>query len=209
MGALAGAEKLAADMDKANRRRANKPDPLANLAIPILLDTETFRAAWAKWQRFRIEKKCPMTATTAEELLEQFVGWGEARAIAAIKYTIAKGWQGLREPDAPAATGPASGQQLMAMGKVDPNRPGRTPETQLPTDEERSRLRNSAPAIGDDPMRINSRKAVIAYWRRDCRDEEAAGKPISRERPFPWHKTWAEMTPEEKAAKGPQPYGIH
>jgi hypothetical protein len=183
-----------------------------SVPIPIILDTEAFRLRWASWVKYRQEIGKPLVSTTATQQLNDFIKWGEARAIAAIEHTISKGWWGLREPDAPAGNGGNSqltGQQLMAMGKVDPNRPGRTPETQLPTSAERAESRNRPPAPDDDPSKIRTRKAVIAYWRRDCRDEEAAGKPISRERPYPWHKAWAEMTPDEKAAKGDQPYGIH
>lgn len=55
--------------------------------------------AWDEWQRHRIEIKKPLTPTQAHKQLEQFEAWGAARSIAAIEYTIAKGWQGLREPD--------------------------------------------------------------------------------------------------------------
>jgi len=35
----------------------------------------------------------------AEQQLNQFVEWGESRSIAAIRHTVAKGWQGIQEPE--------------------------------------------------------------------------------------------------------------
>lgn len=174
------------------------------------------------------------TPPTIEELgaYAAEIGMAPARAANFMDFQIAKGWKVGNSPmkcwkaalrtwnsrpdfNAPA---PGNGQasnggkpdpSILGTGRVDPNRAGRTPETQLPTDDERLARINAPPAPDDGIMKINSRKAVIAYWRRDCRDEEAAGKPLTRQRPYPWHKPWHEMTPAEKAAEGWQPYGIH
>jgi hypothetical protein len=57
--------------------------------------------AWASWKKHRSEIKKPLKPTMEAGQLAELAAWGEARAIAAIRFTIAKGWQGLREPDAP------------------------------------------------------------------------------------------------------------
>ena len=67
--------------------------------LPPELDTDAFREAWTLWCRHRREIKKPLKPTMAEQQLNQFVEWGETRAIAAIRHTIARGWQGIQEPD--------------------------------------------------------------------------------------------------------------
>lgn len=62
-------------------------------------DPQDFFRAWATWITHRQEIKKPITPTSAAQLLKQFEQWGTRRAIAAIEYTIAKGWQGLQEPE--------------------------------------------------------------------------------------------------------------
>lgn len=67
--------------------------------IPLLLSTDAFAEAWRAWLQHRREIKKPITpgSQTEREQLKTLEAWGEARAIAAIRYTIFKGWQGLRE----------------------------------------------------------------------------------------------------------------
>lgn len=69
--------------------------------IPLLLSTDAFAEAWRGWLQHRREIKKPITpgSQTEREQLKTLEAWGEARAIAAIRYTIFKGWQGLREAD--------------------------------------------------------------------------------------------------------------
>lgn len=67
--------------------------------LPPELDTDAFREAWTLWCRHRREIKKPLKPTMAEQQLNQFVEWGEARSIAAIRHTVAKGWQGIQEPE--------------------------------------------------------------------------------------------------------------
>ena len=69
------------------------------VTFPPDLDTEAFREAWTLWCRHRREIKKPLKPTMAEQQLNQFVEWGEARSIAAIRHTIARGWQGIQEPE--------------------------------------------------------------------------------------------------------------
>jgi len=70
-------------------------------ATPIPFGSPEFAESWAKWQKFRKELKKPLTPTMVEGQLAMLAELGEARAIAMIRHTITKGWQGLREPDQP------------------------------------------------------------------------------------------------------------
>jgi hypothetical protein len=76
----------------------------AAVPIPERLDTAEFVEAWSRWIRHRREIRKPLTETNTATLLGELARWGPDRAIAAINHTIAKGWQGLREPDIPART---------------------------------------------------------------------------------------------------------
>jgi hypothetical protein len=63
--------------------------------IPPELGTNDFRRAWANWILHRREIKKPITATSAKSQLKWCAAQGERQAVAAIEYTIRKGWQGL------------------------------------------------------------------------------------------------------------------
>lgn len=63
--------------------------------IPASLDSESFRAAWEDFKKHRIEKRCKMTPTMSEKLLEKLEKHGEWVAIQAIKTSIENGWQGV------------------------------------------------------------------------------------------------------------------
>lgn len=69
------------------------------IKVPERLCIQEFSLWWNKWVSHRIEIKKPLKPTQAESQLAQFAEWGPERAIAAIKHTITKGWQGIREPD--------------------------------------------------------------------------------------------------------------
>ncbi len=106
-------------------------------AIPDSLNTAEFRAAWAKWIAYRKDElRKPVTRMSGDQQLQDLVTWGQARAIAAIAWTISKGWQGLREqerspgghPGRPGPSlAPARGQEVWradvgcrACGHVNP-----------------------------------------------------------------------------------------
>ena len=59
-----------------------------------------FKATWSDFEQHRNELKKKLTPTARKQIFADFAEWGEARAIAAIRHTIGKGWQGIREPDA-------------------------------------------------------------------------------------------------------------
>ncbi len=73
-------------------------DPL-RAAIPTALDSPRFREAWFLWVKHRREIKHPLRETMSAKQLDEMATMGVDRAVAAINFTIAKGWQGLREPD--------------------------------------------------------------------------------------------------------------
>lgn len=67
--------------------------------IPMLLATPEFEEAWAKWKAHRAEIKHPLKPTSEKAQLDELELMGSDRAIAAIRWTIFKGWRGLREPE--------------------------------------------------------------------------------------------------------------
>ena len=83
--------------EKRREEKSNKKTPLPPL--PLELDTPEFRSAWKLWLKHRTEIRKPLKPTQAQTQLDEFCEWGIPRAIAAIKHTVAKGWQGLREPE--------------------------------------------------------------------------------------------------------------
>lgn len=68
--------------------------------IPLTLSTDDFRAAWGDWLQHRREKKKPVTPMSEKHSLKELSEMGEARAIAAIRHSIGKGYTGIFEPDA-------------------------------------------------------------------------------------------------------------
>lgn len=62
-------------------------------------DSELFMKAWELWVTHRSEIRKPLKPTSTKMCLKELAAMGEARAIAAIEFTIGKGWQGLREDD--------------------------------------------------------------------------------------------------------------
>lgn len=91
--------------NSAGQRSAKKPpDPLSGEAefaalIPPELDVPHFRSAWAKWETHRREIRHALKPTMVESQMKWLSALGANRAVAAIDYTILKGWQGLRESE--------------------------------------------------------------------------------------------------------------
>lgn len=76
-----------------------------SFAIPPSLDTPDFHEVWAIWVQYRREKgsKHAIKPIGASQQLAQCAALGPARAIAALRHTMAMGWIGMREPDPPSA----------------------------------------------------------------------------------------------------------
>jgi len=58
-----------------------------------------FETAWGDWVQHRKEKKAPLTPQSVKTQIKQLDGMGLKRAVAMIRHTLFKGWQGLRESD--------------------------------------------------------------------------------------------------------------
>ncbi len=70
---------------------------VSSLALPF--DSPEFSAAWKDFEKHRSEIRKPLKPTSTRLALKELAAMGPARAIAALQHTIAKGWQGIREPD--------------------------------------------------------------------------------------------------------------
>lgn len=64
-------------------------------AFPAPLNTDRFRAVWARWEKLRREKRNPLKATTIESQLKLLEPLGEDVAIRCLEYSIAQGYTGL------------------------------------------------------------------------------------------------------------------
>ncbi len=71
-----------------------------SLPLPGPLDSEEFRRAWADWLAYRREAKLKTwKPVTIRAKLEEFSAWGHDRAVAAIRRSIANGWEGIFDRD--------------------------------------------------------------------------------------------------------------
>ena len=68
------------------------------VALVLPYDSPDFKLFWSNWQQHRIEKKAKLTPTATKQQLERLAEMGEERAIAALKHSMANGWQGIYEP---------------------------------------------------------------------------------------------------------------
>lgn len=69
------------------------------VSLPPEINSPEMQAAWLLWCKHRTEIKKPLKPTMVEQQLSQFVQWGQSRSIAAIRHTVARGWQGIQEPE--------------------------------------------------------------------------------------------------------------
>ncbi len=65
--------------------------------FPLLFTPEMIAAA-ERWLKHRSEIRHPLKATSQEAFFRKCIEWGDARAIAAIEYSIEQGYQGMIEP---------------------------------------------------------------------------------------------------------------
>jgi hypothetical protein len=114
----------------------------AEIAYPPGLDTEAFRAAYARWAAFRREKRQALKPSTVELQLKKLAAWGEAGAVASIEQSITQGWTGLFDPPA--------GGGLFAEGPPRPARAETEEELLARGDAEaRRRLAEIRKGVGD------------------------------------------------------------
>lgn len=71
----------------------------SEVVLPPEINSPEMQAAWLLWCKHRAEIKKPLKPTMVEQQLNQFVQWGQNRSIAAIRHTVARGWQGIQEPE--------------------------------------------------------------------------------------------------------------
>lgn len=97
---------------KPKRKRAERAtDEFVEPVIPAQLSTPVFLKAWSEWKQHRREIKHPLKSLQAQKQIDEFAVWGEARSVAAINYTIMKGWQGIAEDEATRSGAPPPRQQ--------------------------------------------------------------------------------------------------
>jgi len=73
------------------------------LEEPLPFSSSDFLMFWQNWNQHLIEKKKPLKPTARKQQLAKLKEMGEARAIAALKHSMANNWQGIFEPDASKA----------------------------------------------------------------------------------------------------------
>lgn len=117
------------------QRRASAPGDLDK--FPASLRTARFAATWSLWEKHRREIRKPLTQTSVEQQFKVLASWGEARAIAAIEFTIGQGWTGIKEPYATNGNG--------AHGK---RRPEPEPEIELTREQAEAEIRAVAKESG-------------------------------------------------------------
>ena len=88
-----------AHMKAAKKKAVDKDfDPLS-VDLPKELDTPYFREAWSEWVQHRKEKRKPLRPTMVKQQLREMTDWGVQRSVDAIRYTIGRGWEGLKEQE--------------------------------------------------------------------------------------------------------------
>jgi hypothetical protein len=81
--------------------RNHQPKLIDESELPF--DSAEFKAEWADYLILRTQLRKKLTPISQKRLFKQFLEWGEARTIAALKWSIPKGWQGVFEPHLPGA----------------------------------------------------------------------------------------------------------
>ena len=90
----------------------------AEIVLPF--DSPDFLMFWSNWEQHRIEIKKKLTPTTKKQQLAKLAEMGEARAIAALKHSLAGGWQGIFEPTgAQESLTPPTSEESQLMALVD------------------------------------------------------------------------------------------
>jgi hypothetical protein len=87
-------------------------------SLPAALDTPAFREAIEGWIQHRKERKKPVTPTAVSRLLARAAEMGEARAVAAINYSVSNGWDGVFESPKSRADAARRGPGQIDMDEV-------------------------------------------------------------------------------------------
>lgn len=102
---------------KAPRKHPKEAPNLFDDAETLPFPSQDFRESWNEWVQHRREIKKPLTPLSVKQQLRNFAEWGEARSIAAIRFTIGKGWQGIQEPGN-GGTPPAPAGTIVTAGRA-------------------------------------------------------------------------------------------
>lgn len=106
------------------KRRGTKVLPTRySLKIPTELDRPDFKLAWSEWEGHKRAMRKTITPQGASRQIATLAEWGAQRAIAAIHYSIEKGWQGIFEPRTTALS--ASKPTVNEAPKISPTTTGR------------------------------------------------------------------------------------
>lgn len=88
---------------ESRRPRRSKKSPVV-LVLPWVkypaIDTPEMRAAWGRWESHRSAKRKPISQQAADEQFAMLAEIGVARALIAIRHSIAGDYQGIFEPRA-------------------------------------------------------------------------------------------------------------
>jgi uncharacterized protein YdaU (DUF1376 family) len=100
-GGSAPGRSAASPPPRGRSKKARKPD-WAGVLPPGLAADPAFPESWRRWISFRRDElRKPVTQLSGEQALREIEAWGPERGVRAIEHTIARGWQGLREPEQP------------------------------------------------------------------------------------------------------------
>ena len=78
-----------------------------NTPLPPELDVPEFHAAFAEWETHKRQRRESLTPLSVKKLLNKLEAIGVERAIAAIDYSIGKGWAGVYEEKTGVGVGSA------------------------------------------------------------------------------------------------------
>ena len=78
--------------------RPNSHERKRKAPTPDLCAPEAYADEWNEWLSHRREIRKPMTIRAQRALMDSFTGWDAERIKAAIRHSIANGWQGIFEP---------------------------------------------------------------------------------------------------------------
>jgi len=142
----------ASQQDKSRTREEKR---ICNTPLPPALDTPEMRAAWESWRTHRAEIKKKLTPSAIEQQLAKLATMGVERAIAAIRHSIANGWQGIFEPRkgdvAPGRATESTAERIARAAREKEERRRRTESGAAAPEEIQSILRRVMPeaAPGD------------------------------------------------------------
>jgi len=88
-------------IQRTRTKSAGAPEQSAGaIDVPPALDTPEFRAAWGEWIAYRRQRgKKPYADATVARKLAKLAAWGPGKAVAAIGYSIEKGWEDIYQPE--------------------------------------------------------------------------------------------------------------